>query len=86
VRPAGRGRASPRPPATTHGELAADAQPLRNRKKEKTQTLVASALRPVRAEYIRIVSSMVLARPIRSPKMPKIRPPIAQPRMKIVVA
>ena len=34
---------------------------------------------------MRIVTSIVFARPIRSPRMPKMIPPIAQPIMKIVV-
>ena len=33
-----------------------------------------------------MVSIIVLARPIRSPRMPKTIPPVAQPIMKIVVA
>ena len=37
-------------------------------------------------EYSRIVSIIVFARPMRSPSMPKIKPPDAQPIRKIDVA
>ena len=40
----------------------------------------------MKAEYNRIVIIIVLTRPIRSPMIPKIKPPIAQPTMKMVVA
>jgi hypothetical protein len=33
-----------------------------------------------------MVSTIVLARPQRSPMMPKMMPPVAQPSMKIIVA
>ena len=40
---------------------------------------VESALRPVNTEYIKMVTSIVFARPQRSPSTPKNSPPQAQP-------
>ena len=41
---------------------------------------------PVQREYTRMVISITLARPMRSPKIPKNNPPVAQPTMKMEVA
>jgi hypothetical protein len=61
-------------------------KPVKKRYKAKSHTPTEKALRPVNMEYIRIVISMTLARPMRSPRMPKNNPPVAQPTMKIEVA
>ena len=48
--------------------------------------MFARPLRPVQSAYTKIVNPIVLARPHWSPILPKIRPPVAQPRMKTEVA
>ena len=60
-------------------------KPVRNRKNAKLQGSQERALRPVKAEYNRIVSNIVFARPTRSPMIPNANPPVAQPSRKIEV-
>ena len=60
--------------------------PVKSRYSEKSQIPTEIALKPVHNEYISTVISIVLARPILSPRMPKKMPPSAQPMMKIDVA
>ena len=55
------------------------------RYRAKSQKACDSALKPVQPEYMRIVMSIVLARPMRSPSTPKMRPPVAHPSRKIAV-